>query len=166
MRFVAFFQSAQDRDGALHAGLTNKHRLETTLQCGVFLDVLLVFIERGGTNHTQFAACEHGLEHIARIHAAFGLARADQRVHFVNEHDVQSVGRDNFRQHRLETFFELPAKFRTGDERSKIERHEALVLETFGHVAIDHALRESLGDSSLADTWFANQHGIVFGAAR
>ncbi len=57
--------------------LVDQHLLEAALERGVLLDVLAVFVERGRADAMQLAARERRLEHVARVHRAFGLARAD-----------------------------------------------------------------------------------------
>ncbi|MEZ0100769.1 hypothetical protein ABIF25_004351 [Bradyrhizobium elkanii] len=74
--------------------------------------------------------------------------------------------RGHLLQHRLEPFLELAAILCAGDQRAEIEREQRLVLEAFWHVAIDDAQREALDDRGLADTGFADQHGIVLGPSR
>ena len=114
----------------------------------------------------QLAAREHRLEQVARVHRAFGLARADDRVQLVDEqNDLAFGGRDVF-EHGFEALFELAAILRAGDQRAHVERDDALVLEAFGDVAAHDALRESFDDRRLADAGIADEHRIVFGAAR
>ena len=69
-------------------------------------------------------------------------------------------------EHRLESLLELAAELGAGDERAEVERHEALVLEPLGDVAVHDSLGEPLDDGSLADAGFADEHRIVLGAAR
>ena len=57
--------------------LADVHRLEAALERGVLLDVLAVLVERRRADDAQLAAREHRLEHVAGVHRAFGLARAD-----------------------------------------------------------------------------------------
>ena len=85
MHFIALFEPAQNRDGVLHRRLVDQDFLEAPLERRVLLDVLAVFIERGRAHAMQFAACQRRLEHVPRIHGAFGLARADHGVQFVDE---------------------------------------------------------------------------------
>jgi len=80
VHLVALAQAAQDRDGVLHRRLVHEHRLEAALQGRVLLDVLAVLVERGGADAVQFAAGEHRLEQVARVHRPLGLARADDGV--------------------------------------------------------------------------------------
>ena len=77
-----------------------------------------------------------------------------------------AVGRGDFGEHGLQPLLELAAIFRAGDQRAHVERHQLLVLQRFGHVAIDDAQRQALGDRGLADAGLADQHRIVLGAAR
>ena len=92
MDFVALLQAAQDRDRVLDRRLIHEHRLETALERGVLFDVLAVFVERGGADAVQLAAREHGLEQVAGVHGAFGFARADDGVEFVDEQNDLAFG--------------------------------------------------------------------------
>ena len=69
-------------------------------------------------------------------------------------------------EHRLEPLLELAAELGAGDERAHVERDEPLVLQALRHVAVDDALRESFDDRRLADAGLADEHRVVFGAAR
>ena len=91
MDFIAFLQAAQDADGIFHARFFDQHRLETALQGRVFLDVFAILVQRGGADHVQFTARQHGLEHVAGVHRAFGLARANHGVHLVHEQQDLAV---------------------------------------------------------------------------
>ena len=128
MRLVLVLEPAQDRDRVLDARLVDEDRLETARQRGVLLDVLLVFVERGGADAVQFAARQRRLEQVRGIHRAVGLAGADDGVHLVDEQDVGAGRGRHFLQHRLEPFLELAAIFRAGDHRAHVERKKLLVL--------------------------------------
>jgi hypothetical protein len=84
---IALFQPAQDRDRVLDRRLVDEHLLETPLERGVLLDVLAVLIERRRADAVQLAARKRGLQHVAGIHRALGLAGADHRVQLVDEED-------------------------------------------------------------------------------
>ena len=166
MGFVFVLQPAQDRDGVLDGRLVNIDRLEAAGQGRVLLDVLFVFVERGGADAMQFAARQRRLEQVRGVHGAVGLAGADQGVHFVDEKNVGAGRGRHFLQHGLETFLEFTAIFGAGDQRAEIEREQFLVVEAFRHVAIDDAQRQTLDDRGLADAGLADQHRIVFGPTR
>ena len=163
---VFVLQAAQDRDGVLDRRFGDEDRLEAPRQRGVLLDVLLVFVERGGADAVQFAARQRRLEQIGGIHGAVGLAGADQRVHLVDEQNDAAIRGGHFVQHGFEPLLEFAAIFGAGDQRAEIERQELLVLQALRHVAIDDAQRQALDDRRLADAGFADQHRIVLGAAR
>ena len=166
MQFVFFLQAAQDRDGVLDRRLADEHRLETPRQRRILFDMLAIFVERGRADAMQFAARQRGLQQVRGVHRAFGLAGADQRVHLVDEQDDLAGRGGDFVQHRLQPLLEFAAIFRAGDQRAHVERQQLLVLQAFRHVAIDDAQRQAFDDGGLADAGFADQHGIVLGAAR
>ena len=107
-----------------------------------------------------------GLIRFARVHRAFGPARAHQVVQFVDEQNDLALGGLHLLQHGLQPFLELAAVLRSGDQRAEIERQKLLALQCLGHVAIDDAQRQAVDDGGLADAGLADQHGIVLGAAR
>ena len=91
MDLVALLQPTQDRDRVCHRGLAHHHRLEAPLQRRVLLDVLAVLVERGGAHAAQFAAREHRLEEVGRIHGAFTGSGADDGVKLVEEQDDRAL---------------------------------------------------------------------------
>src|SRR5207244_9554409 len=54
----------------------------------------------------------------------------------------------------------------TRHERSHIERHYSLILQTFWHIASNYPLSEPLDDCGFAYSGFPDQHRIVFRSAR
>ena len=165
MHFVAFLEAAQNGDGIFHAWLLDHDWLEASLEGGVFFDVFAIFVERGGADGVQFAASELRFEHIGGVGGAFGCARADDGMELVDKEDDLALGGGHFFQEGFEPVFELAAEFGAGDHGADVHRNDAFVLEGFGHVAGDDASGESLDDGGLADAWFADEDGIVFGPA-
>ena len=80
--------------------------------------------------------------------------------------DEEPLAGDDLLEHGLEPLLELAAELRARDERAHVQRHEPLVLETLGHVAVHDALREPFDDGRLADARLADEHRIVLRAAR
>ena len=161
---IALLQAAQDRDRVLDRGLVDQHRLETTLERGVLLDVLAILVERGRADAVQLAARERGLQHVARVHGALGLAGADHGVQLVDEEDDAAFLLGEVVEHSLEPLLELAAELRARDQRAHVERENALVAQALGHLAVDDALCKTLDDRGLADTRLADQHRVVLGA--
>ena len=128
MHLVTLFQATQNGNRVFHIGLAHENDLETTFKRRIFLDVLAVFVQRGGPDGTQFAASQGRLEHIGSVDRALGRARPDQRVQFVDEQDHLPGGVFNLFQNRFQAVFELAPVLRAGEHGPQIERNYALVL--------------------------------------
>ena len=165
MDFVALAQAAEDRNGVFDRRLVDQNGLETALESGVLFDVLAIFVERGRADAVQLAASQHGLEQVAGVHGAFGLACADHGVQLVDKEDDLAFGRLDFLEDRFEALLEFAAELGSGDQRAHVERDDFLIFQTFGHVAADDALGEAFDDGGLADARLADEHRIVLGAA-
>jgi hypothetical protein len=133
------------------AGLLDQHGLEAPLERLVLLEVLAVLVEGGGPDRPQLTARQGGLEHVAGVHRAFGLAGAHQRVELVDEQDDVAVRVLDLGEHALEALLELAAVLGAGEQRGQVEREELLVLERLGDVAARDPLGDALDDRGLAD---------------
>ena len=78
---------------------------------------------------------------------------------------ILPAARGDFVQHGLQPLLELAAEFGARDQRAHVQRHQPLVAQAFGHIAIDDAQRQAFGDGGLAHAGLADQHRIVLGAA-
>src|ERR1019366_3749311 len=103
-------------------------------------DVLAVFVQRRRANAVRFAASQHGLQQIARVHGALSLTRAYNRMQLVDEKNNLAVRIEHFLEYGLEALFKLAAELGAGNQRAHVERYDALVFETFGDVAPHNAL--------------------------
>ena len=63
--------------------------------------------------------------------------------------------------HLLQALLEVAAILGAGDQRAQIEREDHRVLEHLGHVVVDDALGQTLGQRGLADAGFADVQRIV-----
>src|ERR1019366_3037624 len=166
MHFILLLQTAKDGDSVFHVGFADENDLEAALEGSVFFDVLAVFVERGGANGAQFSAGERGLQHVGSVDGAFGSSGADQRVQLIDEENDLALGVFDFLEDGFEAVFELAAIFCAGQHGPEIERDYALVLQAVVRVAGNDALSEAFDDGGLADSGLANEHRVVFGAAR
>ena len=96
MRLVAFLESAQNRDGALDAGLADVNGLEAALERGVLLDVLAILIEGGRANDAQLAPSKHRLQHVASIHRSLGFAGSNDGMELVDEDNELALAFGDF----------------------------------------------------------------------
>ncbi len=124
--------------------------------------MLAVFVQRCGTNTVQFTARKGRFQKVRRIHRAITFACADQRVHFVDEQDDLTSRRSDLVQNCLQPLFEFTTVFRTGNQRTHVQRQQFLVLKAFGHITINDPQRETFDNRCFTDARFTNQHRIVF----
>ncbi len=145
--------------------LVNLHRLEATLQRRVFFDRLVIFLQGRRAYALEFAAGERGLEDVRGVHRAFRAAGADHGVDFIEEQN-NVPGAARFVDNLLEPLLELAAVLRSRHDPRHVERHDALAEHPLRNVARRYRLGESLDDRSLAYASLADEHRVVFGAAR
>ncbi len=164
VHLVFLLQAAQDGHRGLDTRFVDQHLLEAPLQRGVLLHVFAVFVQRGGADAVQFAARQRGLEHVAGVDGAFGLAGADHGVQFVDEQDDAALVGSHFLEHGLEPLLELAAVFGAGQQPGHVEHQHTLVLQALGYLAVDDALRQPFDDGRLAHAGLADEDGIVLAA--
>ena len=164
MQFVTLLQAAQDGNRALDRRLIDQHFLEASFERGVLLDILAILVERGRADAVQLAARQGGLQHIASVHRALGLACANHGVQFIDENDDTPFVQRDFLEHGFESLLKLAAILGTGNQCRHVEAQHLLALERLGHLAIDDALRQPFDNGRLADARLADQHRIILGA--
>ena len=128
MRFIFWPQAFQNLDCFIDSRRIDLHRLKTTLERGIFLDVLAIFVHRRRADALQFTAAQSRLDNVGSVHRAFGRARTDDGMQLVDkENDV--LGATDFIHHRLDALFELAAIFGSGDHQREIERDHSFVAQ-------------------------------------
>ena len=157
-------ETFEDRLGLIRRSRRHDDLLEASLQGTVFLDRLLVLLERGGTYTLHLTTCQGRLENTRGIERARAIACTHEGVYLVDEQDDLRVSAQ-FLQDILHTFLKLSAVHRTSHEHCHIERDDTFILQ-FGCIRVDELLRQSLDDSGLAYSGFAEQNRIVLPAAR
>ena len=80
----------------------------------ILFDVLAVLVQRGRADQAQLATGQHGLQHIAGIHRAFGRTRADDGVDLIDEGDDLTIRILDFVEDALQALLELATVLRTG----------------------------------------------------
>ena len=158
-------QSPEDRQGVLDARLVDHDRLEPALEGRVLLDVGAVLVERGGPDHVQLAAGQHGLQHLARVHRTFGRAGPDHGVQLVDEQQDLALGGQYLVEDGLEPLLELAAVLRAGDEGAHVQGEDGLVAQSLGHVTVVDPLSQTLHDGGLPDPGLTDQHRVVLALA-
>jgi hypothetical protein len=69
---------------------------------------------------------------------------------------IVPLGLFDLLQHGLQPILELAAILGPGDHGAEVERHDALVLQTFGHVSHVDPAGEPFDDRGLPDPRLAN----------
>ncbi len=121
MHFVLFFQPTQNGNRIFHARFTDQYFLETPLQSRIFFDILAVFIQRRRADAMQLTACQRRFEHIACVHCAFGLARADHSMNFIDKQNNLAFLFGQIRQHRLQALFKFTPVLGARQQRTHIQ---------------------------------------------
>ena len=161
---VVVGDTLQNLERVLHVRLVDRDRLETTLKRGILFDVLAILGERRRADDLDLAAGKRGLQDIGGIHAALGVTRTDDVMHFVDDKDDVAHLADLLDE-ALHAALELAAELRARDERGQVKKIDLLASELERHVTRDDALGEALGNGRLADARLANQAGVVLLAA-
>ena len=161
MRLVALLQTTQYTDGRTLIRLVNHHDLEPALQGFVGLEVLLVLVERGGTYGAQVTTCQCRFQYVRGIHRAGGLTCTHERVYLINEQDDLAGSGGHFVDYAFQSLFELALVLCTRDECTHIEGVDFLALQVLRYVTTYNTVRQTLGDSGLTHTGFADEDRVV-----
>src|SRR5205807_1004906 len=149
--------SPQNRNRVFNIRLAHEDDLESALQSGILLDVFSIFVQRSGADGTQLSARKRRFQHVGSVNSAFGGARADQRMQFVDKENDLAGRVFDFLQHRLQAVLKFAAIFSSGKHGSQIKRDYALIFEDLGHVARDNAARKSFDNGGLPYSRLADE---------
>ena len=152
VRLVTLLQATQDADGRSLVWFVDHDLLETTLQCLVLLEILLVFLQGGGTDSTQLATRQGWLQDVGRVHGAFTAACTYQGVDLIDEQDDLAIAVDHFLDNILQSLLKLALVFCTGQQGTHIQAEHGLALQVLRHVAVDDTLGQTLHDGGLTHT--------------
>ena len=164
MHFVTLLKTTQDGDGGFDRRLGHEHGLKTAFERRVFLNVLAVFVQRGGAHAAEFAARELRLHDVGGIAGTFGGTGTNERVQLINEQNDFTLAGGDFLEERLEPFFKFTTILGPGNHRAQIHGHEPFVFQGFRHITAHDAAGQAFGNGGLAHARFADEDGIVFGA--
>ena len=157
-------QALQNLDRQLDRWFRNLNRLETTLQGGIFFDVLPVLVQRRGTNGLELAASQLRLQQRRSVDGSFGGARTNNGVDLVDkEDDVATLV--NFLKDLLQALLEVTAVPRTSNKRAHIQGIQLLVLQDLRDLAIDNVQSKPLDDGGFTDARLADEDRVVLGPA-
>ena len=165
VHLVPFFQAAQDGNGVLHRRLVDGDRLETAFQRRILLNILPVFVQRGGADAVQLAPRQHRLEQVACVHGAVRLARAHDGVQLINEKNDLAFALFHFIEDGFQPFLKLAAVLCACHQRTHVQTENGAILEVFRHIPPHNALGKTLGNGGLANARLTDEDGVVFALA-
>ena len=164
VQLIALLQAPQDFHTGVGARLLDQHLLEAALQGRILFHRAAVILRGGGTNATQIAPGQSRLEHAAGISS--GTLAVHHGVEFIDKQHHTGLGFPHLLQHPPQALLKLAAKFCPCHQSSQIQGHQPQTLEGIGHFAGHHALGQQLSHCRFAHARLADQHRIVFAAAR
>lgn len=87
--------------------------MKTSLEGSIFLDVLAILIESGGSDTSELTASQHGLQQVGSVHRALSLSGSQNQVNLIDENNDVSSSLLDLLEDLLQTLFELTSVLRT-----------------------------------------------------
>ena len=138
--------------------------MESSSQCGVSFEVLLVFRPCCGGDGTQFTTSQRRFQNVGGVSLTGLAAGTDHRVGFIDEQDNGTRRTLDLLDHRLEPILEFPFDARTSLQQRQVQGANHDIPQRWRDVASRNAQRKALGHSRLAHSGFAREDGIVLTA--
>ena len=157
--------AAQHQNGFRFVRLVNLHRLETTGQRRVFLNVLFVFCPGGGADGAQLAARQGWLQQVRRIAGPLLAACANQGVDLIDKQNDRGGAGLDFVNERLQTGFKLAFHACTGLQHTDIQQPQLNVLQRLRHVAVGDTQRQPFHHRRFPDSGLPGQQRVVLTTA-
>ena len=110
----------------------------------------------------ELSSCQHGFQHVARIHGSVCLASAYDGVQLIDKKDDPPVTVLHFFQHCLQPFLEFTPVLGSRHQGSHVQGEDGLLLQSFRHVPPDDPLGQAFYHGSLAHARLADEHRVVF----
>ena len=164
MVLVALLQSTKDGDSREFIRFIHHHRLESSLQGLILLEILLILVQCGGTDGTQLTTSQGRFQDVRSIHRSLTTTSTYQRVDLIDKQDDAPFGLGHFVDDALQTLLKLTLVLRTCHERTHIQRVELLVLQVLWHITTYDTSCETFHDGGLTRTRLTNQNRIILRA--
>ena len=126
MGLVLVPQPFQNIQTGFRRWLAHRNWLEAPLQRGILFNILPVFVQRRGANHTDLTAAQGGFDDIGSIHSALGAAGTHNGVQLIDKEDDSAVLL-HLVQRFFDTLFEFAAVLGTGHHAGQIQRQHLFI---------------------------------------
>ena len=163
VRLIFVPQSLKDFNGLLLGGLADLDGLKTPFKRAVLFNIFAVFFKRCCADNLKLAPCKRRLEDICGVNRALGGACAYKIMNLINKEDnVLCLG--YLVDTAFYSFFKISSVFCSGNHSGKVKRHNALILEQLGNLALCNPQRQTFRNRGFAYARLAYKAGIVLGA--
>src|SRR6056297_1092407 len=126
MILITFLDVFQYVDGLFRSSGIHHHLLEPSLQCPIFLNVLTVFIQGGGTNGLNLTPRESGFEHVGGVQGTGGATGTYNGMDLIDEQDDIGIF-GKLIEDGFHPFLKLSAIFGAGYNRSQVQGDDPLI---------------------------------------
>jgi hypothetical protein len=113
-------QAPQDLDGVPRRRRLDIDRLELPLQGGILLHVPAVLIRSASADQPQLTARQHGLEHVADIHATVATTGPHDHVQLIDQQHKLTLRRGDQGKCGLQPLLKFAPDPRSRQHRGKI----------------------------------------------
>ena len=162
--FIPWLKSCQYRYRFAHGRLSNIYWLQPSLKCGIFFDILLVFIQSRCAYHSYLAPCKHRFKNICRIYSALCRTCADNAVYFIDKDDYISIVFYLF-DNILEPLLKIPSVLCSCKQSRYIKHIYALIFQFGRNTLLNYPDCKSFCNGSLSYTRFTDKARIVLWAS-
>ena len=164
MVLVFLFQTTQNGNSAFLVRLINHHHLESAFECLVLFEILLVFVESGGTDTTQFATGKGWFENVGSVHCATALTSAHKCVNLIDEQDDFAIRRGDFVDYGFQSLFKFALIFSTCNQSTHVQRVNLFLTKILRHIASYDTLCKTFHNGGLTRTRLTYQYRVVLGS--
>ncbi len=131
----------------------------------MLLNVFSVFVEGGRSDYLNLSPGKGWFQHVRGVHGALCRSCAHQGMQFIDEKDYVR-GRFYLFHYGFEPGLELSTILGACDQCSQVEIYHPLPVQNLRYVLVYDALGQPFHNCGLSHTGFADEHGVVLGAAR
>src|SRR5690606_27590436 len=158
VKLILVFDATENGDGIRCVGFIDQYLLESSFQCLVFFDVLLVFLQSSGADGMQFPTGKRRLEQVGSIHGTFPAAsRTDQGVDFVDKEDNLPFVIGHLLDNGFKPFLELSFVLGARQQNAHVAGYYGFRLQDLRYITADDPLGQSFYYGSFTHTGLTDE---------
>ena len=153
-------KSFQNLQSLLCGRFLHSYRLESSLQCRIFLNMLAVLFQCGCSDKLNLSSGKGWFQNIRCIQCTFRATGTDNGMDLINK-QKDSLMFPYFLNYILNTFLKFSSVLASCHHAGKIQYHQTFVFYRIWHHTHYDPLRKSFCDSSFSYPWFSYKARIV-----